>query len=104
MNDERLKNPNHVFGQDYFEEQLARIRDIRSSERRIYQKITDIYSRCSADYSVDSLTTKEFFATVQNKLHFAISGKTAAEMIKDRANSRKQNMGLTVGKMLQRGK
>jgi hypothetical protein len=94
MNDERLKNPNTVFGQDYFEEQLARIRDIRSSERRMYQKITDIYSQCSADYAVDSEITKEFFATVQNKLHFAITGKTAAEIIYERVDSKKKDMGL----------
>jgi len=81
MDDERLKNPNRVFGQDYFEELLYRIRDIRSSERRFYQKITDIYAQCSADYDPDEQITKEFFATVQNKLHFAISGQTAAEII-----------------------
>jgi hypothetical protein len=75
MDDERLKNPNNIFGKDYFEEQLARIRDIRSSERRFYQKITDIYSQCSADYSKDTDITKKFFATVQNKLHWAITGQ-----------------------------
>ena len=69
MNDERLKNPVNFFGKDYFEEQLERIREIRASERRFYQKITDIYARCSADYSPDSQITKDFFATVQNKLH-----------------------------------
>lgn len=69
MNDERLKNPVNFFGKDYFEEQLKRIREIRASERRFYQKITDIYARCSADYSPDSQITKDFFATVQNKLH-----------------------------------
>ncbi len=95
MNDERLKNPNNIFGKDYFEEQLARIRDIRSSERRFYQKITDIYAECSADYDPNEEITKKFFATVQNKLHFAISGQTAAEIIHDRANSKKPNMGLT---------
>ena len=73
MDDERLKNPNNIFGKDYFEEQLARIRDIRSSERRFYQKITDIYTECSADYNIAAQATKDFFATVQNKLHFAIS-------------------------------
>jgi hypothetical protein len=103
MDDERLKNPNNVFGKDYFEEQLARIRDIRSSERRFYQKITDIYSQCSADYNVDELITKEFFATVQNKLHWAISGKTAAEIIAGRANSSKENMGLTNWKNAPKG-
>lgn len=80
MDDERLKNPNNIFGKDYFEEQLARIRDIRSSERRFYQKITDIYSQCSADYNVNDQITKDFFATVQNKLHWAITGQTAAEI------------------------
>ena len=95
---ERLKNPNRVFGQDYFEELLYRIRDIRSSERRFYQKITDIYSQCSADYDPDELITKEFFATVQNKLHFAISGRTAAEIIYERVDSKKDNMGLTTWK------
>ena len=69
MDDERLKSPNNIFGKDYFEEQLARIRDIRSSERRFYQKITDIYTQCSADYNVEKEVTKDFFATVQNKLH-----------------------------------
>ncbi len=95
MDDERLKNPKNVFGKDYFEEQLERIRDIRSSERRFYQKITDIYSQCSADYDSKSKITEEFFAIVQNKLHFAISGETAAEIIHNRVNSKKENMGLT---------
>jgi hypothetical protein len=72
MDDERLKNPDNIFGHDYFEEQLARIRDIRSSERRFYQKITDIYAQCSADYDATSKITQKFFATVQNKLHWAI--------------------------------
>lgn len=98
MNDERLKNPQKLFGEDYFEEQLARIRDIRSSERRFYQKITDIYSQCSADYEACSNVTKKFFATVQNKLHWAISGQTAAEIIVSRANAEKPNMGLTTWK------
>ena len=80
MDDERLKNPDNIFGKDYFEEQLARIRDIRSSERRFYQKITDIYSQCSADYDVNTQTTRDFFATIQNKLHWAITGQTAAEL------------------------
>lgn len=98
MNDERLKNPQMLFGKDYFEEQLARIRDIRSSERRFYQKITDIYSQCSADYEVGSDVTKKFFATVQNKLHWAISGQTAAEIIVSRVDADKPNMGLTTWK------
>jgi len=95
MDDERLKNPNQPFGKDYFEEQLARIRDIRSSERRFYQKITDIYAQCSADYDKDEKITKTFFATVQNKLHWAITGYTAAEIIAKRANAEVPNMGLT---------
>jgi hypothetical protein len=95
MDDERLKNPNNIFGQDYFEEQLARIRNIRSSERRFYQKITDIYAQCSVDYNQNEKITQKFFTTVQNKLHFAISGQTAAEIIYDRVNSKKPNMGLT---------
>ena len=95
MDDERLKNPSRIFGQDYFEEQLARIRDIRSSERRFYQKITDIYALCSADYNKEAEETKYFFATVQNKLHWAITRRTAAEIINSRADSRKPNMGLT---------
>ncbi|MEK7580172.1 MAG: virulence RhuM family protein [Patescibacteria group bacterium] len=95
MDDERLKNPSNIFGKDYFEEQLARIRDIRSSERRFYQKITDIYAQCSADYNPNEEITKQFFATVQNKLHFAISGQTAAEIISQRVGNKKLNMGLT---------
>lgn len=104
MDDERLKNPNHIFGKDYFEEQLARIRDIRSSERRLYQKITDIYAQCSADYSPTSEITDRFFVTVQNKLHFAITGKTAAEIIYERVDSKKSNMGLTSWRLAPRGK
>jgi hypothetical protein len=103
MDDERLKNPNNIFGKDYFEEQLARIRDIRSSERRFYQKITDIFSQCSADYNLNSEITKEFFTTVQNKLHWAITGQTAAEIIATRANSTKQNMGLKTWKQAPKG-
>ena len=103
MDDERLKNPNNIFGNDYFEEQLARIRDIRSSERRFYQKITDIYTQCSADYSVETQATKDFFATVQNKLHWAITGQTAAELITARADSKKENMGLTTWKNAPKG-
>ncbi|MDA3808037.1 MAG: virulence RhuM family protein [Thiomicrorhabdus sp.] len=95
MDDERLKNPTRIFGEDYFEEQLARIRDIRSSERRFYQKITDIYAQCSADYNNDAEETKLFFSTVQNKLHWAIAQQTAAEIIHSRANNKQKNMGLT---------
>jgi hypothetical protein len=104
MDDERLKNPNNLFGKDYFEEQLARIRDIRSSERRFYQKITDIYASCSADYSKENETTKVFYATVQNKLHWAITGQTAAELISSRVDSSKENMGLTSWKNGPNGK
>ncbi len=103
MDDERLKNPNNIFGKDYFEEQLARIRDIRSSERRFYQKITDIYSHCSVDYDINTKTTKDFFATVQNKLHWAITEQTAAELIAARADSLKENMGLTTWKSAPKG-
>ncbi|MDO8512656.1 MAG: virulence RhuM family protein [bacterium] len=103
MDDERLKTPNYTFGHDYFEEQLARIRNIRSSERRFYQKITDIYAQCSADYDPNEEITKLFFATVQNKLHFAISGQTAAEIIIRRVGSKKPNMGLTVWKNSPKG-
>ncbi len=104
MDDERLKNPNNIFGKDYFEEQLARIRDIRSSERRFYQKITDIYTQCSADYNVETEGTKAFFATVQNKLHWAITGQTAAELLAERADSSKENMGLTTWKNAPKGR
>lgn len=95
MDDERLKSPQYIFGKDYFDEQLERIRDIRSSERRFYQKITDIYAQCSSDYDKDSEITKLFFATVQNKLHWAICHHTAAELICERADCDKENMGLT---------
>jgi hypothetical protein len=103
MDDERLKNPQNPFGKDYFEEQLERIRDIRSSERRFYLKITDIYAQCSADYSVDSDITKQFFATVQNKLHWAITGNTASEIIMDRVSADKDNLGLTTWKHAPKG-
>lgn len=104
MDDERLKNPTRIFGQDYFEEQLARIRDIRSSERRFYQKVTDIYAQCSADYDPNEEITKQFFATVQNKLHFAVTGQTAAEIIHSRVGSDKPNMGLTSWKNSPKGR
>ena len=94
MDDERLKNPEYIFGEDYFERTLERIRNIRSSERRFYQKITDIYST-SVDYDKDSKTTKEFFKTVQNKLHYVVTGNTAAEIIYNRVDSEKEHMGLT---------
>ncbi len=104
MDDTRLREPENFFGKDYFEEQLERIRDIRSSERRFYQKITDIYSQCSADYDVNSPITKEFFATVQNKLHYAVTRHTAAEIVYGRADSTKPNMGLTTWKNAPQGR
>lgn len=104
MDDERLKDPRQIFGKDYFDEQLERIRDVRSSERRIYQKITDIYAQCSVDYDPNHATSKEFFATVQNKLRWAIAGETAAEIIYNRVDSAKQNMGLTNWKNSPHGK
>ena len=104
MDDERLKNPEQPFGKDYFKEQLERIRDIRSSERRFYQQITDIYSECSIDYDKDSKATREFFATVQNKLHWAITNQTASEIIYSRANHEKDNMGLTTWKTAPTGR
>ena len=94
MDDERLKNPTRIFGEDYFDEVLERIRDIRSSEKRFYQKIRDIY-KLAVDYDPKAEETLEFFRIVQNKLHFAISGKTAAELIYERADASKPNMGLT---------
>jgi len=103
LNDERLKQGNQVFGKDYFDELLERIREIRASERRFYQKITDIYAT-AVDYNVRSEITKTFFATVQNKLHFAIHGNTAAELIMERANSNKEHMGLTTWKNAPHGK
>lgn len=104
MDVERLKNPQPIFGQDYFKEQLEKIRDIRSSERRFYQQITDIYAECSIDYDYNSDTTKVFFATVQNKLHWAITKQTAAEIIVSRANHEKEKMGLTNWKNAPDGK
>lgn len=96
MNDERLKNPKK-FGEDYFDELLERIRDIRASEKRFYQKIKDIYS-LSVDYNPALESTKDFFATVQNKLLYAVTGQTAAELITERVDSSKDNMGLTAFK------
>lgn len=103
MDDERLKQGGQVFGQDYFDELLDRIREIRASERRFYQKITDLYA-LSADYDTYAPTTKDFFATVQNKLHWAITGQTAAELIYSAADSEKLNMGLTTWKNAPKGK
>ncbi len=104
MNAERLKNPQNLFGEDYFKEQLEKIRDIRSSERRFYQQITDIYAECSIDYEYNSELTRKFFAIVQNKLHWAIAGKTAAEIIVSRADHKKDKMGLTTWKNSPNGK
>ena len=103
MDDERLKNDGTILGKKYFEEQLERIREIRLSERKFYQKITDIYAT-SIDYDVTAQATKRFFATVQNKLHWAIHGQTAAEVIDDRADHQKQNMGLSTWKDAPKGK
>jgi hypothetical protein len=103
MDDERLKNDGTILGKKYFEEQLERIREIRLSERKFYQKITDIYAT-SIDYDVTATATKRFFATVQNKLHWAIHGQTAAEDIVSRADAEKTNMGLTSWKDAPHGK
>lgn len=103
LDDERLKQGSK-FGKDYFDELLERIREIRASERRFYQKITDIYAGCSIDYDPYSEITTEFYKTVQNKLHWAITGKTAAELIAERADSSKHNMGLTTWKQGPSGK
>ena len=103
MDDERLKQGKHAFGKDYFDELLERIREIRASERRFYQKITDIYA-LSADYRAEAPLTKEFFATVQNKLHWAITGRTAAELIYSAADAKSLTMGLATWKHAPRGK
>ena len=103
LNDELLKQGTR-FGVDYFDELLERIREIRASERRFYQKITDIYQQCSIDYDKDAEVTLLFFKTVQNKLHWAITGKTAAELIAERAKATKSHMGLTTWKNAPKGK
>lgn len=103
MDDERLKQGKRVFGKDYFEELLERIREIRASERRFYQKITDLYA-LSVDYSKDAPLTRDFFATVQNKLHWAITGQTAAELIYSTADATKLFMGLSTWKHAPAGK
>jgi hypothetical protein len=103
LDDERLKL-NKRFGKDYFEELLERIREIRASERRFYLKITDIYEQCSIDYDKHAETTQTFFKTVQNKLHWAVTGKTAAELIAERADAGKPSMGLTTWKNAPNGK
>lgn len=94
LNDDMLKN-GRPFGEDYFDELLGRIRDIRASERRVYQKITDIFQECSFDYDKDSDIAKRFYATVQNKLHYAVTGHTAAEIVQGRSDPSKPHMGLT---------
>jgi hypothetical protein len=98
MDDERLKQGAQVFGKDYFRELLERVRSIRASERRIWQQITDIFAECSIDYMSTSQITKDFYAMVQNKFHFAIAGKTAAEIIYTKADRNADNMGLTTWK------
>ncbi len=103
LDDERLKAAETTFGEDYFDELLERIRDIRASERRFYQKITDIYAT-AVDYDSKAAVTREFFATVQNKLEWAITGSTAAELIRDRADAGQPNMGLRTWKRAPEGK
>lgn len=98
LDDERLKQGEQVFGKDYFKELLERVRSIRASERRIWQQITDIFAECSVDYDKKSPITQEFYAMVQNKFHFAITGQTAAEIVYNSADSSKKNMGLTTWK------
>lgn len=103
LNDDMLKN-GKPFGKDYFDELLERIREIRASERRAYQKITDVFEQCSYDYDKNSDITKAFYAFVQNKLHFAVTGKTAAELVYERVNAEKPAMGLTTWKDVPDGK
>lgn len=98
MDDERLKQARTIFGKDYFRELLERVRSIRASERRIWQQITDIFAECSIDYDKDSEVTRQFYAMVQNKFHYAITGQTAAEIIHSRADHTKEHMGLIVWK------
>ena len=104
LDDERLKQGKKLFGKDYFDELLERIREIRASERRFYQKITDIYAECSIDYQPKSEITQLFYKTVQNKMHWAITGQTAAEIISSRAKAELPNMGLTTWKNSPKGK
>ncbi len=98
LDDERLKQGETTFGKDYFKELLERVRSIRASERRIWQKITDIFAECSIDYDKNSEITKDFYATIQNKFHYAIVGKTAPEIIYSKADNTEENMGLTTWK------
>ena len=104
LDDERLKNGEKTFWKDYFRELLDRIRSIRASERRIWQQITDIFAECSIDYDKTSPITQEFYATIQNKFHYAITGKTAAEIIYEKADSTQENMGLTTWKYAPNGR
>lgn len=104
MDDERLKQGSQVFGKDYFRELLERVRSIRASERRIWQQITDIFAECSIDYSPNSQITKDFYAMVQNKFHFAIAGKTAAEIIFSKSDRNADHMGLTTWKNAPNGR
>jgi len=104
IDDDRLKQGRTTFGKDYFRELLERVRSIRASERRIYQQITDIFAECSLDYNPKSKTTREFYASVQNKFHFAITGNTAAEIIYTHADSQKPHMGLTTWKNAPKGR
>ena len=98
MDDERLKQGKAIFGKDYFRELLERVRSIRTSERRIWQQITDIYAECSIDYDKNAPTTREFYAMIQNRFHYAITGQTAAEIIYTKADHSKDHMGLTTWK------
>ncbi|MCD8210317.1 MAG: virulence RhuM family protein, partial [Prevotella sp.] len=98
LDDKRLKQGRVAFGKDYFRELLERVRSIRASERRIYQQITDIFQECAIDYDKDSEITKDFYATIQNKFHYAITGQTAAEIIHSKADRNKEHMGLTTWK------
>ena len=98
MDDERLKQGTAVFGKDYFRELLERVRSIRASERRIWQQITDIYAECSTDYDMNSATTRDFYAMIQNRFHYAITGQTAAEIVYTKADHTKEHMGLTTWK------
>lgn len=104
LDDERLKQGGAIFDKDYFKELLERVRSIRASERRIYQQITDIFAECSIDYDKNSLITQEFYATIQNKFHYAITHKTAAQIIYENANAQKENMGLTSWKNAPKGR
>ena len=98
MDDERLKQGTAVFGKDYFRELLERVRSIRASERRIWQQITDIYAECSTDYDKNAPTTRDFYAMMQNRFHYAITGQTAAEIVYTKADHTKEHMGLTTWK------